>query len=267
MDLLDELENESIYIIREAYASIKKLGMLWSIGKDSTVLMWLVRKAFFGHVPIQAIHVDTSYKIPEMIAYRDRCAEEWGLDLVVGMNKAALADGMNHERGRLTCCGALKSQALKDLIEENKWGGLLVGIRRDEEGSRAKERIFSPRRADNSWDFKDQPPELWDQFRTDFGPDTHVRVHPLLNWTELNIWEYIDREKIPLIDLYFANEEGRRYRSLGCAPCTGSVESNARTVAEIVEELKTVTTSERGGRAQDKADSYAMQKLRVKGYM
>lgn len=267
MDVLDELENESIYIIREAYYHIKKLGMLWSIGKDSTVLLWLVRKAFFGHVPIPCIHIDTKRKIPAMIEYRDRVAREWGLKLHVGSNDAAIAAGMGPEQGRLTCCTALKTDGLRQLLDREKFDGLLVGIRRDEEGSRAKERVFSPRRADFSWDFKDQPPELWDQFRTDYGPDTHVRVHPLLHWTEANIWQYIRRENIPIIDLYFDKGSGMRYRSLGCECCTAAIQSTATSLDDIILELETTQVSERGGRAQDQADSYAMQKLRVKGYM
>ncbi len=265
-DHLDELEAYSVFIIREAFAKIKNLGMLWSVGKDSTVLLWLARKAFFGRVPFPLIHVDTSFKIPEMIQYRDHFVKEWGMQLVVGQNKKALAEGMNHTKGRLVCCTALKTVALQEVIQAQGYQGVLLGIRRDEEGTRAKERVFSPRGKAFEWDFKDQPPELWDQFQTDYPADVHVRIHPLLQWTELNIWEYILREKIPVLDLYFS-KNGRRYRSLGCAPCTASVESNASTVQEIIEELKSTHLSERAGRAQDQADSHAMQKLRVKGYM
>ena len=266
MQLLDELENESIYIIREAYRYIERLGMLWSIGKDSTVLLWLARKAFFGHVPLPLVHVDTKRKIPEMIEFRDKLVAEWGLKLIVGVNEEAIAAGMGPEKGRLVCCGSLKTDGLKQVVEKHGFTGLLVGIRRDEEGSRAKERVFSPRNAESQWDYKDQPPELWDQFRTDYGPGTHVRVHPLLHWTERNIWEYIERENIPVTDLYFSRN-GKRYRSLGCECCTLAIESPAQNVRDIIEELERTKTSERGGRAQDQADRYAMQKLRVKGYM
>lgn len=263
---LDELEAQSIFIIREAYAKFKRLGMLWSIGKDSTVLLWLVRKAFLGRCQIPLIHIDTTFKIPEMIEYRDRFVKGWNLPLIVGQNKEALQAGMNPSLGKLECCTALKTTGLQQLIQDHKFQAIMLGIRRDEEGTRAKERIFSPRNRDFEWDFKDQPPELWDQFQTDYPPDVHVRVHPLLQWTELDVWEYIKREQIPVIDLYFS-KNGKRYRSLGCAPCTGSVESNASTVEEIIEELKMSKTSERAGRAQDQVDTHAMQKLRVKGYM
>lgn len=266
MDHLSELESESIYIIREAYHKVPNFAMLWSMGKDSTVMLWLVRKAFFGQVPFPIVHVDTSYKIPEMIKYRDEYAKQWGLDLVIGQNETALADGMNFKRGRVTCCGALKTEGLRLTLEKYGYDGLMLGIRRDEEGTRAKERFFSPRDANFEWNFKDQPPELWDQFQTDFPAGTHVRVHPILHWTELNVWEYIKRENIPIIDLYFARR-GKRYRSLGCAPCTGTIKSKASTVSEIIEELKNIKSTERAGRAQDQEEVYAMQKLRVKGYM
>lgn len=267
MDHLNELENQSIYILREAYKNFENLAMLWSIGKDSTVMVWLARKAFFGHCPLPLVHIDTSYKIPKMIEYRDHFAKKWGLNLVIGQNKKALDEGMNHTLGRMTCCEALKTQGLQQIMEEKGYTGLILGIRRDEEGTRAKERYFSPRDKNFEWNFKDQPPELWDQFKTTFAEGTHIRIHPLLHWTELNVWEYIEREKIPIIDLYFANEENKRYRSLGCAPCTGAIDSTARNVPEIIEELKEMTTSERAGRAQDQENTYAMQKLRAKGYM
>lgn len=266
MDHLATLESQSIYILREAYKKFKNLAMLWSIGKDSTVLVWLARKAFFGQCPLPLVHVDTSYKIPEMIEYRDRVAKEWGLKLVVGQNRQALKDGMNHTLGRITCCESLKTRGLQMVMEEKGYTALILGIRRDEEGTRAKERFFSPRDKNFEWDFRDQPPELWDQFKTSFESGTHVRVHPLLEWTEVNVWEYIQRENIPIIPLYFSRE-GKRYRSLGCAPCTGAIESQASTVAEIIEELKSVKTSERAGRAQDQEETYAMQKLRARGYM
>ena len=267
MDDLTRLEQESIYIIREAYRKVDRLGMLWSIGKDSTVLLWLARKAFLGRVPIPLVHIDTSFKIPEMIAYRDRVAKEWGVELVVGQNRAALAAGMHPSQGRLTCCTALKSEGLRETVEAQGFGGLLLGIRRDEEGSRGKERVFSPRNRAAEWKVKEQPPEFWDTYATDFEKGDHVRVHPLLHWTELDVWRYIERERIPLISLYFADAEGRRYRSLGCAPCTKPIESRASTVREIIEELESTRTSERAGRAQDQEDAHAMEKLRSKGYM
>ena len=285
MDQLARLESQSVYILREAYKNFKNLCMLWSIGKDSTVMLWLARKAFFGHVPFPLVHIDTNYKIDSMIAYRDQLAREWGLHMVVGQNEEALAAGMNHTKGRLTCCTALKTQALKQTLDgtgpryrltadgydpdpnKEPYTGVIVGARGDEEGSRSKERYFSPRTRQNDWDLDDQPPELWNQFKTDFAPGTHIRIHPLLDWTEINIWEYIERESIPIIDLYFDQGNGRRYRSLGCAPCTGDVCSAATTPAEIIVELKNTTVAERSGRAQDQADPHAMEKLRRDGYM
>jgi sulfate adenylyltransferase subunit 2 len=286
MDRLEELEAQSVYILREAYKHFHSLCMLWSIGKDSTVMLWLTRKAFFGHVPFPLVHIDTSYKIPSMIAYRDRIARDWKLTMVVGQNKDALAGGMNHTRGRLVCCSALKTDALKHTLDgtwprlrmdqngvyqEEVGGepftGVIVGARADEEGSRSKERYFSPRDKNSDWSVADQPPELWNQFKTDFAPGTHVRIHPLLDWTEINIWEYIEREKVPIIDLYFEQGTGKRYRSIGCETCTGSIESMAHTPQEIIVELRKTTVPERAGRAQDQEDTYAMEKLRREGYM
>lgn len=263
---LDQLENESIFILREAYKKLGKIGMLWSIGKDSCVMLHLARKAFFGHLPFPLIHIDTGYKIPEMIEFRDYYARKWGLNLVVHENKAAIQAKMSPEKGRLVCCQALKADPLKQIIEKEKFQSIIAGIRRDEEGSRAKERYFSPRYKQVHWDYKDQPPEFWDQFQTDFPKDVHVRAHPLLHWTELNIWQYIKRENIPIVGLYFARN-GKRYRSLGCAPCTSPIDSDAATIDEIILELENTTTSERATRAQDQEEAHAMQKLRKKGYM
>lgn len=267
---LDKLEAQSIYIMREAFAKFENMAMLWSIGKDSSVLLWLARKAFLGHVPFPCVHVDTSYKIPEMISFRDKLAKEWKLDLVVGQNKEALAAGKTFPNGnatRVECCGMLKKDGLHAIMNEKGYTAVFVGIRRDEEGTRAKERYFSPRDKNFEWDFKDQPPELWDQFKTDFEPGTHLRIHPLLHWTEINIWEYIEREKIPIVSLYFSNKEGKRYRSLGCAPCTSPVESKATTIPEIIEELRNTKVSERSTRAQDAESEHAFEQLRAQGYM
>ena len=265
-DRLDELEAESIYILREAYKKLGKLGMLWSIGKDSTVLLWLAKKAFYGHVPFPFIHVDTKRKIPEMIIYRDRVAKELNLELIVHTNWDAVNSGIGPQVGRLACCKALKTDGLKQVVKNYGFEGLIVGVRRDEEGSRSKERVFSERKEDDAWDYTNQPPELWNQFKTDFPKGHHIRVHPILAWTELDIWQYIRREQIPIIDLYFA-KNGKRYRSLGCACCTGMIDSEADTLDKIIEELKHTSTGERAGRAQDQEDSYAMQKLRREGYM
>ncbi|MBT5856285.1 sulfate adenylyltransferase subunit 2 [bacterium] len=293
LDHLDKLEAQSVYILREAYREFKDMCMLWSIGKDSTVLLWLARKAFFGHVPFPLVHIDTSYKIPEMIEYRDKFAKKWNLTMLVGQNVNALQSKQTFPDGaidRIACCKSLKAGALINTLSGNwerkrlnlKTGeyevdssndpftGVIVGARADEEGSRSKERYFSPRDKQSDWDIGDQPPELWNQFKTDFKPGTHVRIHPLLDWTELNIWEYIQREEIPITNLYFDQGEGKRYRSLGCYPCTTPVESTSTNVDQIVEELKSGKFSkiaERSGRAQDKEDGGGLETLRREGYM
>jgi sulfate adenylyltransferase subunit 2 len=266
MSDLDALESESVFILREAFSRIDRLAMLWSVGKDSNVLVWLARKAFFGRVPFPVVHVDTSYKLPEMIQFRDRMAREWGLELIVWRNEAALAAGMSHHAGRVTCCGALKTDGLKAAIAAHGFTGVIAGIRRDEEGTRAKERVFSPRGADARWNVRDQPPELWRHFSTALPNGAHLRIHPLLHWSELDIWRYVRRERIPVVDLYFARD-GRRYRSLGCAPCTASVASSAVTVDEIIAELEATTIAERAGRAQDREAEGAFERLRAGGYM
>ncbi len=265
-DYLDELESKSIFIIREAYKQFKKIAMLWSIGKDSSVLLWLCRKAFYGKIPFPIVHIDTGYKFPEMLAWRDKYAKKWGLNLIVGQNKKALEEGMGPEKGKLACCTALKTNALKMTIEKYKFRAILLGIRRDEHGVRAKERVFSPRNIDFKWDYKNQPPELWDQYKLKAKETEHIRVHPLLHWTEIDIWNYIKRENIPIIPLYFA-KNGKRYRSIGCKPCCSPIDSNADTIDKIIEELKTTKQGERAGRAQDKEEVSAMQKLRALGYM
>lgn len=293
MDHLDKLEAQSVYIIREAYRSFKNLCMLWSIGKDSTVLLWLAKKAFFGHAPIPLVHIDTDYKIPEMIKYRDELAIKWKLSMIYGKNEEALKNKLTFPDGkvdRITCCKYLKTETLKHTllgdwpryklnhktkkyeVDENKepYTGVIAGIRADEEGSRSKERYFSPRDKESEWEIGDQPPEFWNQYKTDFAPGTHVRIHPLLDWTELNIWEYIERENIPVTALYFDKGDGKRYRSLGCYPCTKPVESHAKNLKDIIEELKSGKFSniaERSGRDQDKEDGGGLETLRREGYM
>lgn len=267
MDHLDTLESQSIYIIREAYKQFKDIAILWSIGKDSTTLMWLVRKAFYGRIPFPALHIDTGYKFKEIYEFRDELAKNWGIKLVVGSNIGSINAGIGPGEGdKLYCCGQLKTDALKQTIDKYRYKALLLGIRRDEHGIRAKERYFSPRNKQFVWDYKDQPPELWDQFKNKQKGEQHIRVHPLLHWTELDIWKYIQRENIPIIDLYFARN-GKRFRSIGCEPCCSPVDSEADTVDKIVEELKTTKVAERSGRAQDKERAYMMQKLRALGYM
>ena len=293
MNQLDQLENDSIYILREAYSQLKNICMLWSIGKDSTVLLWLARKAFFNHVPFPLVHIDTSYKIPEMIKYRDELALSLGLNMIVGKNIQALEKENTFPQGnatRLECCKSLKTDALVNTINGNwpryrlnhkikeyeidknhePYTGVIVGLRADEEGSRSKERYFSARDVKSEWDLSNQPPEFWSQFKTDFAPSTHVRVHPLLDWSELNVWEYIDRENIPMVSLYFNQGEGKRYRSLGCYPCTMPIDSEAKSAEDIIEELRSGRLSnvaERAGREQDKEGGGGLEKLRKNGYM
>lgn len=293
MDRLERLENIAIHIIREAYSEFKNLCMLWSIGKDSTVLLYLTRKAFYGHVPFPLVHIDTHYKIPEMITYRDELTKKWKLDMIYGENTEALSRNQTFPDGtvsRLECCRLLKTEALrstltgegkrfrynheKGLYEEDKdntpYTGVIAGIRADEEGSRSKERYFSERDNKNIWDIADQPPEFWNQYKTDFKPGTHVRIHPLLDWTELDVWEYIKKEEIPTVSLYYNQGDGKRYRSLGCYPCTKPINSEASSVEEVIEELKCGALSniaERSGREQDKEDGGGLEALRREGYM
>ena len=263
---LDKLENQSIFIIREAYSQFKNVAMLWSIGKDSTTLLWLVRKAFYGKLPFPVLHIDTTYKFKEIYSFRKKYAEEWGLDLLIAKNDEALAKGVGPDSGKFQCCNELKTIALKKAIAKQGFRALYLGIRRDEHGIRAKERVFSPRDEDFEWDYKNQPPELWDQYKTKAAEEEHIRVHPLLGWREIDIWEYIKRENIPTNELYFARD-GKRFRSIGCETCCGPIDSQADTIDKIIEELKTTKISERSGRAQDKESDYMMQKLRSLGYM
>jgi sulfate adenylyltransferase subunit 2 len=228
-----------------------------------------------------------------MIRYRDRLVAEWNLNLVYGENREALDAKETFPDGkvdRITCCGNLKTKALRDTLsgttvryrydharkkyepDSNRepYTGVIVGARSDEEGSRSKERYFSPRTRESEWNIGEQPPEFWNQYKTEFAPGTHVRIHPLLDWTELNIWEYIEREKIPTVSLYYDQGDGKRYRSLGCHPCTMAVESSAKNVGEILVELRTgkfANIAERSGRAQDKDDGGGLESLRRDGYM
>ena len=264
MTHLDAIESESIYIIREAFNRIDRLGMLWSFGKDSNVLVWLAKKAFYGHVPFPIVNIDTEKKMPEMYAFRDRYRHEWRLDVVIGL--CPPVEEIDPTLPPAARSAARKTAGLKRLIAENGYNGLIAGIRRDEEGTRAKERVFSPRGEGGKWDFRDQPPEFWDQYNTDFPPGTHIRIHPLLHWTELDIWRYIEREGIPVVDLYFARD-GKRYRSLGDKDITFPVDSEADTIAKIIAELETTKVSERSGRAMDHEAEDSFERLRSDGYL
>jgi len=265
---LDELESKSIYIIREAYWEHKdNLAILWSMGKDSTTLIHLARKAFFSKVPIPVIHIDTTFKFKEIYEFRDKYAKEWSLELIIVRNNAALKKGMSPEKGRFNCCTALKTEALKQKIESGNFKALLVGIRRDEHAVRAKERYYSGRDKDFKWDYQNQPLELWaEYYKAGQERESHLRIHPLLHWREIDIWRYIKRERLPVINLYFA-QNNKRYRSIGCECCCQSLESSADSIDKIIKEIENTHISERAGRAQDKEKEYMMQKLRSLGYM
>ena len=278
MDHLDELEAQSVYLLREAYHSFSNLCMPWSMGKDSNVLIWLSKKAFCGKIPYPVLHIDTTYEFPEMLEFRDWALKEYDLDLIVKINEDARAGrgaytaSIGYEtHDPVTVTHELKTVALQQVMADRKFDALITGIRRDEDPTRAKERYFSPRNAEFEWDYKDQPPEFWNQFTTALEPGEHIRVQPLLDWTEVDIWRYIEREQIPIPQMYFARpgDDGKfyRFRSLGCWPITKPVESKAVNISEIIAELMVTKTSERAGRAQDHHERNAMQKLRAKGFM
>ena len=264
MTPLDALESESIFILREAFNRLDRLAMLWSLGKDSGVMVWLAKKAFFGHVPFPVLHIDTGKKLPEMYDFRDRYTEEWSLKLTIG--DCPPLEAIDPTLPPAARSAARKTAGLKAMVEEKGYNGLIVGIRRDEDGTRAKERVFSARDGEGAWDVRDQKPEFWDQYNTDFPPGAHVRVHPLLHWSEIDIWRYIGREKIPVVDLYFARD-GKRYRSLGDSDITLPVESTAKTIDEIIVELEKTKVSERSGRAMDHEAEDSFERLRRDGYM
>lgn len=264
MDRLQELEAQSIYILREAYSQIEPLAMLWSLGKDSNVMIWLAKKAFFGHMPFPVVHVDTGRKFKEMYAFREHYAAEWELSLLV--EDCPPLEEVDASLPPAARSAARKTAGLRRAIDAHGLRGIIAGIRRDEQATRAKERVFSPRDMGGGWDFRDQPPEFWDQFKTDFPPSTHVRIHPLLHWTELDVWRYIRRERIPIVPLYFARD-GKRYRSLGDQDITNPIDSTAATLDEIIAELETTRTSERAGRAMDHEREDSFERLRAEGYM
>jgi len=265
---LDELESNSIYIIREAYWRYRdKLAVLWSIGKDSTAMLHLVRKAFFGKVPIPIIHIDTTYKFKEIYRFRDKYVKKWKLKLIVAKNEAALRENISPDKGRFECCNALKTEALKQAIDQYGFKALLLAIRRDEHSIRAKERYFSPRDTEFKWNYQEQPLEMWDHFyKLKAQSEAHLRIHPMLHWREIDIWRYIKKEKIPVVNLYFSRQ-GNRYRSIGCETCCQPIPSDANTIDKIIQELESTDIAERSGRTQDKEKEYMMQKLRSLGYM
>jgi sulfate adenylyltransferase subunit 2 len=292
---LRALEAESIHILREAAAEFARPVMLYSIGKDSSVMLRLAQKAFFpGKIPFPLLHIDTSYKFPEMIEFRDTCAREIGAELIVHKNHAALDEGANpFSLGTQKCCGLLKTKSLLDALAEGGFDAAFGGARRDEEKSRAKERIYSFRDPLGQWDPKNQRPELWNIFNSRINRNESIRVFPLSNWTELDIWLYIEAESIPIVPLYFAKERevvlrsgsivlihsakellpGEktqmvmcRMRSLGCVPCTGAIRSEADSVAKIVEEMVSFRRSERENRAIDHDEEGSMEIKKREGY-
>jgi sulfate adenylyltransferase subunit 2 len=274
---LQQLEAKSITIIREAYATNKHLAMLWSFGKDSTVLLWMVRKAFFGHVPFPLVHCDTELEMEEVYAYRERYQAEWGIDLRVEICPPIEATDPNLPHD--TRIAARKTLGLKAIMAREGFQAIIAGIRRDEEGTRGKERVFSPRLADGAWESKEQPPECWGYYNTHVPRGASVRVHPLLHWSELDIWEYIAQEHIPIVPLYLARTygmfEGRdfggammRFRSLGERGITWPVASTADTIEKIIAELRVTKVSERAGRPMGaEQDEASFEKLRASGYM
>lgn len=293
---LDRLEAESIHILREVAAGFRNPVMMYSVGKDSSVLLHLLGKAFApGKPPIPLLHVDTGWKFREMIAFRDRRAAETGVTLHVHTNPEGVAQGIGPiTHGATVHTDVMKTQALKQALDKFGFDAAIGGARRDEEKSRAKERIFSFRSAQHRWDPKNQRPELWNLYNTRIHKGESVRVFPISNWTELDVWLYIFREKIPVPSLYFAAErpvvqrdgalimvddqrlplhEGEvpalkqvRFRTLGCYPLTGAIESDAGTLEKIIAEMLVATTSERQGRVIDHDPSASMEKKKQEGY-
>jgi len=289
------LEAESIYILREVVAEFQRPVMLYSIGKDSSVMLRLAQKAFYpGKIPFPLLHIDTTYKFREMIEFRDRYCAEIGAKLIVHTNRAAIDAGANpFDLGTQKCCGFLKTRALLDGLAEGDFDAAIGGARRDEEKSRAKERVYSFRDPHGQWDPKNQRPELWNLFNSRINPGESIRVFPLSNWTELDIWKYINLEQIPIVPLYFAKEREMvvrrsslipveanvpllpgekpemvmcRMRSLGCSPCTGAIRSEADSLLKIIEEMMLFRRSERENRIIDFDQEGSMEIKKREGY-
>lgn len=293
---LRQLEAESIHIIREVASEFENPVMLYSVGKDSAVMLHLARKAFYpGKPPFPLMHVDTTWKFKEMISFRDKMAEEAGMDLIVHINQEGVDMNISpFTHGSKKHTDIMKTQGLKQALNKYKFDAAFGGARRDEEKSRAKERVFSFRDKNHRWDPKNQRPELWNTFNTRIDKGESIRVFPLSNWTELDIWQYIYLESIPIVPLYFAAErpivvrdgveimvdddrlpleEGEvpemkmvRFRTLGCYPLTGAVESSAQTLPEIIQEMLLTTTSERQGRVIDNDSAGSMEQKKMEGY-
>ena len=292
---LRALESESIFIMREVAAEFERPVMLYSIGKDSSVMLRLAQKAFHpAPIPFPLLHIDTTYKFREMIEFRDRYCAQVGARLIVHTNREAIADGANPFRlGTQKCCGLLKTRALLDALAAGKFDAAFGGARRDEEKSRAKERVYSFRDAFGQWDPKNQRPELWNLYNARIDPGESIRVFPLSNWTELDVWRYIEQEEIPIVPLYFAKPRPMlvrgdalipieheiprlpgeqpqmvmcRMRSLGCTPCTGAIRSEADTLAKIIQEMLSFRRSERENRAIDHDREGSMELKKREGY-
>ncbi|MBV9331886.1 MAG: sulfate adenylyltransferase subunit CysD [Alphaproteobacteria bacterium] len=293
---LKRLEAESIHIIREVASEFSNPVMLYSIGKDSSVMLHLALKAFYpGKPPFPLLHVDTTWKFREMIAFRDETAKRLGLDLIVHINEEGVKRGINpFDSGSALHTQVMKTEALKQALDRHKFDAAFGGARRDEEKSRAKERVFSFRTASHAWDPKNQRPEVWRLYNTRINKGESIRVFPLSNWTELDVWQYVLAENIPVVPLYFAKkrpvverdgalimvddarmklkpgevaeERMVRFRTLGCYPLTGAVESSAATLEEIVAEMLAATTSERQGRVIDHDEKASMERKKKEGY-
>jgi sulfate adenylyltransferase subunit 2 len=293
---LRQLEAEAIYIMREAVAELAKPVMLYSIGKDSSVMLHVAQKAFFpGKPPFPLLHIDTTWKFREMLAFRDETAARLGMDLIVHVNESGLGAGVSPiASGSALHTQVMKTEALRQALDKWRFDAAFGGARRDEEKSRAKERIFSHRSANHAWDPRNQRPELWRLFNTHIKPGESMRVFPLSNWTELDVWEYIRAEKVPVVPLYFAKkrpvvERGGtlimvdderlpllpgeaprmmrvRFRTLGCYPLTGAIRSDADTLDAIIAEMRASTRSERQGRVIDHDEAASMEKKKREGY-
>jgi sulfate adenylyltransferase subunit 2 len=296
MTHLRQLEAESIHIMREVVAEFENPVMLYSIGKDSSVMLHLARKAFYpAKPPFPLLHVDTTWKFREMIEFRDRMARESGLDLLIHINEEGVRQGISpFTHGSALYTDIMKTEGLKQALDKYKFDAAFGGARRDEEKSRAKERIFSFRTARHRWDPKSQRPELWNLYNARVSPGESIRVFPLSNWTELDVWLYIHQERIPIVPLYYAKErpvverDGMliladddrlelrpgetivtklvRFRTLGCFPLTGAIESSAATLPAIIREMLLARTSERQGRLIDHDQSGSMEKKKQEGY-